>query len=91
MPWETVDDELNPTTERMEVPGGWLYRSVWRHQHTRFDSQNGCGMAFVPRLIDGLTQVQANIAMLEAIGAQKTAEPDPVTQPPEPAPQPEQP
>lgn len=46
--WERVEgDGVTSGTERIPVPGGWLYRSVWRFQLSRFATQEGSGAAFV--------------------------------------------
>lgn len=31
--WEIVtEDNMNGTTERLAVPGGWLYKIIWKHE-----------------------------------------------------------
>lgn len=33
MPWEQIEDDgFDGHTERMEVPGGYLYRTLWNHR-----------------------------------------------------------
>lgn len=45
-PWETVSYDENEMTDRLKVPGGWLYRSaVFDH---RDGSSNSVAMCFVP-------------------------------------------
>lgn len=55
--WEEVNVESTSYTERLSVPGGWLYRSVvWdeRENELREDGQtyraveSGVAMVFVP-------------------------------------------
>jgi len=48
MAWELIEGNgVSSGTERLAVPGGWLYRSVWRFQHARLAFQEGSGVAFV--------------------------------------------
>lgn len=50
MSWESVDgDDGLSATQRIAVPGGWLYRVVWKSGY-----QEGCGVAFVPAPIIAL-------------------------------------
>jgi len=45
--WESVEGVQG--TERMPVPGGMLYRSVWRHQMgVGMAALDGSAMVFVP-------------------------------------------
>lgn len=50
--WELIEGGFDTgapgATERLQVEGGYLYRSVWRFAHTRFSNQEGSGIAFAP-------------------------------------------
>lgn len=65
MGWELiegdVDSPVDSVIERMEVPGGWLYRSAWSVKHRRYSSTEACGMAFVP-FSNQVSQDKANAA-----------------------------
>lgn len=47
--WEQVNDSGETTTERMRVPGGWLYRTILLDDDQNDDQMMvGLAMVFVP-------------------------------------------
>jgi hypothetical protein len=48
--WEDVaSDRVGDYTERLRVPGGWLYRVVFHSNLGGKDDQIGVALAFVPK------------------------------------------
>ena len=47
--WERVNEDVSEWTDRMKVPGGWLYRVIitWVDED-RIDRDPGVAMVFVP-------------------------------------------
>lgn len=53
--WETV---TLPSLDRIEVPGGWLYRSTYG---------GGTALAFVPRTYDEARRAELRVAVAELL------------------------
>lgn len=50
--WELLHKSHWDTTERLEVPGGWLIRTVWRkHIEIGQPMLDGSAVVFVPMLV----------------------------------------
>lgn len=46
--WEPVLQDKSDTTERMRVPGGWLYRNIWLNDYSSASEGYRGQMVFVP-------------------------------------------
>lgn len=64
--WELLHRSHWDTTERLEIPGGWLVRSVWRkHLDVGQPHLDGSAVVFVPMADDTELQRRRVAAALE--------------------------
>jgi hypothetical protein len=71
--WEVVHEGVDGVTERMEVDGGYLYRSVWKHPLDRGATFDGSGMVFVPDAVPLMARLDSALRKAQAEDATHVA------------------